>query len=75
MRSVGEALNEAVREALVADVPVGAYLSGGVDSSLITALAARAGNGARLRTYSAGFGDPRVDELSWARKVSKIVGS
>ena len=75
VRRVDEALNEAVREALVADVPVGAYLSGGVDSSLITALAARAGNGVRLRTYSAGFGDPRVDELSWARKVAKIVGS
>jgi asparagine synthase (glutamine-hydrolysing) len=72
---VREALDEAVREALVADVPVGAYLSGGVDSSLITALAARARGGTGLRTYSAGFGDPRVDELSWARKVAKIVGS
>jgi asparagine synthase (glutamine-hydrolysing) len=70
---VGETLNEAVREALVADVPVGAYLSGGVDSSLITALAARAGHS--LRTYSAGFGDQRAHELSWARKVAKIVGS
>ena len=74
VRRVDEALNEAVREAMVADVPVGAYLSGGVDSSLIAALASRA-NGARLCTYAAGFGDQRVDELSWARKVSKIVGS
>jgi asparagine synthase (glutamine-hydrolysing) len=75
VRRVGEALNEAVREALVADVPVGAYLSGGVDSSLLTALAVRARDGDRLCTYSAGFGDRRVDELPWARKVAKIVGS
>jgi asparagine synthase (glutamine-hydrolysing) len=75
VRQVDEALNEAVREALVADVPVGAYLSGGVDSSLITALAARAQHGGRLRTYAAGFGDKRMDELPWARRVAKIVGS
>ena len=75
VRRVDESLNDAVREALVADVPVGTYLSGGVDSSLITALAARAQDGGRVRTYSAGFGDERVDELPWARKVAKIVGS
>ncbi|HEV2779854.1 MAG TPA: asparagine synthase (glutamine-hydrolyzing) [Actinophytocola sp.] len=75
VRLVGDALDEAVREALVADVPVGAYLSGGVDSSLICALVAKAREGAGLRTYSAGFGDPRMDELPWARKVAGIVGS
>lgn len=72
---VGDALTESVRDALVADVPVGAYLSGGVDSSLITALVAKERAGAGLRTYSAGFGDPRMDELPWARKVAAIVGS
>ncbi|MGH3864445.1 asparagine synthase (glutamine-hydrolyzing) [Actinokineospora sp.] len=75
VRRVGESLDAAVREALVADVPVGTYLSGGVDSSLITALVAKARGGAGLNTYAAGFGDPRMDELPWARKVAEIVGS
>ncbi|HWO60542.1 MAG TPA: asparagine synthase (glutamine-hydrolyzing) [Umezawaea sp.] len=75
VRLVANALDESVRDALVADVPVGAYLSGGVDSSLITALVARAREGAGLHTFSAGFGDPRVDELDWAHKVAKLVGS
>ena len=64
-----------MRDALVADVPVGAYLSGGVDSSLITALVARERQGAGLHTFSAGFGDDRLDETSWARTVAGIVGS
>jgi asparagine synthase (glutamine-hydrolysing) len=72
---VDDALTASVRDALVADVPVGAYLSGGVDSSLITALVARERDGAGLHTFSAGFGDDRVDETSWARKVAGIVGS
>jgi asparagine synthase (glutamine-hydrolysing) len=72
---VREALERSVRDALVADVPVGAYLSGGVDSSLITALVAKARGGGELHTFSAGFGDPRVDELHWAEKVAAEVGS
>ena len=56
-------------------MPVGTYLSGGVDSSLITALVASERQGARLHTFSAWFGDARLDETSWARKVAAIVGS
>ncbi|WP_067570851.1 asparagine synthase (glutamine-hydrolyzing) [Nocardia acidivorans] len=70
-----EALRASVRDALVADVPVGAYLSGGVDSSLICALVAAERGGAGLHTFSAGFGDERVDETHWARMAAKIVGS
>ncbi|MRH88274.1 asparagine synthase (glutamine-hydrolyzing) [Nocardia sp. SYP-A9097] len=70
-----EALRAAVRDALVADVPVGAYLSGGVDSSLICALVAAERGGAGLHTFSAGFGDERVDETHWARMAAGIVGS
>ncbi|MFG1930090.1 asparagine synthase (glutamine-hydrolyzing) [Mycobacterium sp. NPDC048908] len=72
---VEEALNASVREALIADVPVGAYLSGGVDSSLVTALVAKERHGASLHTFSAGFGDDRLDETSWARTVANVVGS
>lgn len=72
---VRSALEEAVRLALVADVPVGAYLSGGVDSSLIVALMTRLRGGAPVDTYSAGFDDPRFDELPFARQVSERLGT
>lgn len=73
--AVDAAVTEAVRSALVADVPVGAYLSGGVDSSLIVAKASALHTGGPLKTFSAGFGDPRHDELPWARMMSEHVGS
>jgi len=73
--AVDAAVTEAVRSALVADVPVGAYLSGGVDSSLIVAKAAALHGGGPLKTFAAGFGDPRNDELPFARQVSVHVGT
>ena len=73
--AVDDAVTEAVRAALVADVPVGAYLSGGVDSSLIVAKAAALHSGGPLQTFAAGFGDPRHDELPWARQVSDHLGT
>lgn len=75
VEAVHEALRTSVAEALVADVPVGAYLSGGLDSSLIVALMSEARGGAGVSTYSAGFGDPRTDELPWARKVAGLLGT
>ena len=69
---------EAVEERLVADVdvPVGAFLSGGLDSSLIVAAMRRArGPDAEVRTYSVGFaGDPH-SELPFAQSVADLVGS
>lgn len=73
--AVADAVREAVSAALVADVPVGAYLSGGIDSSLITAVMSDLRAGAGVETFSAGFGDPRYDELPWARRVSDLLGS
>ena len=73
--AVDNALDTAVDAALVADVPVGAYLSGGIDSSLIVAKVAKLRPGHRVQTFAAGFGDPRHDELSWARLVSDHVGT
>lgn len=75
VQAVDRAISTAVAAALVADVPVGAYLSGGVDSSLIVAKAATLRKGQSLQTFAAGFGDPRHDELPWARRVSEHIGT
>jgi len=72
---VDDALRSSVRESLVADVPVGVYLSGGVDSSLLTAMTRRQNPDQVLHTFGASFNDERYDENLWARKVAGISGS
>ncbi len=68
-----ETLSEVVRQQLVADVPVGLLLSGGVDSSILAALAARALD-RPLRTLSVGF-ENHPGELEHARTVARFIGS
>jgi asparagine synthase (glutamine-hydrolysing) len=68
------ALQASVQAALVADVPVGAYLSGGLDSSLIVAMMSRVHTGA-VQTFSAGFTGSDDDELPYAREVSALLGT
>ena len=63
-------LSDAVRSHLVSDVPIGAFLSGGVDSSTVVALMAQATEG-RVRTFSIGFDDGDFDELEHARAVAQ----
>jgi len=72
---VDDALKASVHEALVADVPVGVYLSGGVDSSLLTAMTKREHPDQVLHTFGASFGDERLDESVWARKVADLTGT
>jgi asparagine synthase (glutamine-hydrolysing) len=67
------ALDAAVRSRLVADVPVGVFLSGGLDSSLLAALAAKARPG--IDTFSMGFGSSEHDETRFAELVARHVGS
>ena len=64
-----ERLSNAVRARLVADVPLGAFLSGGVDSSAVVALMARA-SGAAVKTFSIGYDEADFDELSYARELA-----
>jgi len=74
VRRVREGLNEAVRSQLLADVPVGVFLSGGIDSSLVAALATRHHSG-RLKTFTIRFDDPQFDESPFARIVADHIGS
>lgn len=61
-------LRKSVTMQLVSDVPLGAFLSGGVDSSLTVALMGKA------QTYSIGFDDPSYNELQWSEKVAAHLG-
>jgi asparagine synthase (glutamine-hydrolysing) len=67
-------LSRAVQKRLRADVPVGAYLSGGVDSSMILALACYL-RGPAISTYTVRVNDPALDELSAASLVARHVGT
>ncbi len=65
-----EELAQATRMRLISDVPLGAFLSGGLDSSITVALMARAAQGP-VRTFSIGFDDPKYDETRYARMVAR----
>ncbi|HEU4702882.1 MAG TPA: asparagine synthase (glutamine-hydrolyzing) [Conexibacter sp.] len=71
---LSDLLADAVRLRLRADVPVGTYLSGGLDSSLVTALAQRAGDH-ELRTFSVAFHDARYDERAFQQQVAQALGT
>ena len=66
-----ELIERSVKLRLQADVPVGVFLSGGIDSSTVTALAARAG--AKVRTFTIGFLEKTFDESQAARRVAQYV--
>lgn len=74
LQGLEKGLAEAVRIRLISDVPLGALLSGGVDSSLIVALMARASS-APVKTFSIGFRNQRFDETPYARKVAEKFGT
>lgn len=70
-------LSEAVRGAMLSDVPVGAFLSGGVDSGLVAAYMVRHSGSARVATFSVGFegAEAGVDESRYAREVARHLGT
>jgi asparagine synthase (glutamine-hydrolysing) len=74
VKDVRAVLEDSVRRQMMADVPVGVFLSGGVDSTAIAALALNAQTGP-VRTFCIGSDDPQVDESSEAARTAQILGS
>ena len=70
-----ELLRESVQMRLMSEVPLGVFLSGGLDSSAITAIMCRV-SGQRIKTFSMGYeGDDETNELPYARKIAKLFGT
>lgn len=69
-----ELLRQAVRRRLVSDVPLGVFLSGGIDSAAVAAFAARETGGGRLQTFSIGFTQPSFDESAHAKNAARFLG-
>ena len=67
-------LGEAVREQMIADVPLGAFLSGGIDSTIIVGLMQRSSN-RPVKTFAIGFPDPRYDETRFAEMAARHLGT
>ena len=73
-RLVLDTLQEAVRLRMVSDVPLGAFLSGGIDSSAVVSLMSRVSE-KPVRTFSIGFSEKDYDELEYAKKVARLFGT
>ncbi len=74
LHGVRQHVQRAVEERMMADVPVGALLSGGVDSSIITGLMSKLTN-TQVKTFSVGFDTPGYSELPYARMVAQHFGT
>ena len=77
IEEVASALEESVRLQMISDVPLGAFLSGGIDSSLLVAMMARQVTGERVKTFSVGFeAEGRdIDETDDAERTARFIGT
>jgi asparagine synthase (glutamine-hydrolysing) len=73
-QALRQALEQSVRRQLVSDVPLGVFLSGGIDSSAVAALATQI-SGRALKTFSLGFAETSYDERPFARLVAQHCGA
>tara|TARA_Y100001954_G_scaffold235943_1_gene294993 strand:- start:143 stop:2044 length:1902 start_codon:yes stop_codon:yes gene_type:complete len=74
LKRVEELLTDSVKKRMIADVPLGAFLSGGFDSSLIVALMQKE-SAKKVNTFSIGFNDNNFNEAVYAKEISKILGT
>ena len=75
VEALGGLFEESVKRRLQADVPVGYYLSGGLDSSMIAGMVHRLSNGERRHSFSIGFEDGRISETRFQQAMARRVGS
>jgi asparagine synthase (glutamine-hydrolysing) len=68
-------LLQAVSKQLVADVPVGVFTSGGIDSGLLTAMAVAARGKQRIHTFTIGFSEPHYDESPYGEQLARYLGT
>ena len=68
-------LTQAVKRRLISDVPIGLFLSGGVDSSAVLAAATNLRDPAQIRTFTVGFNEASFDETEYARRVAGMLGT
>lgn len=73
MERLADALRTSIEQHLVSDVPLGVFLSGGIDSSALAAMSARSA-GSSLRTFTVGFDEATYDESHHARRIAKSLG-
>jgi asparagine synthase (glutamine-hydrolysing) len=74
VKTYREKLETAVSTHLMSDVPLGVFLSGGLDSSAVAALTSKI-RGDRIQTFAVGYGEEQFSELGFARDVAKHIGS
>jgi asparagine synthase (glutamine-hydrolysing) len=74
VKTYRELLDAAVQSHLMSDVPLGVFLSGGLDSSAIAALTSKI-RGERIQTFAVGYDEEKFSELPFAREVAKLIGS
>jgi len=72
IKKTRDLVTESIKKRLISDVPLGVYLSGGLDSSIITAVMAKLKRGEKVKSFSIGFKEQGFNEFEYARQVAKM---